>query len=165
MKFCYFDPPCKLHVSWCTQELFFRVLSWATLYSPCIHPLCGTVSMAWVTVTMWWDEGLHLPVTPTRFSHWIHHNRGWMHCHNAPILAGETSVRVGKDTLLPARTVILLSWICLNLLLFPFLHSRLVPYRAVIWKPCVYSSVLQSRWFTYSSLWFYLPSAEKSKSA
>lgn len=77
---------------------------------------------------------------------------GWKHCCNAPVLPGESSVRVEEGTLLPARTVTWLSWICLSLLIFPFLHSLIVPHSAAIWKPREYSSVLQSRWFTYPSL-------------
>lgn len=52
-------------------------------------------------------------------------------------------MKVEKDTLLPAGMIILLSWVFLNLLLFPSLHSLTVPHRPV------YTSALQCRWFTY----------------
>lgn len=76
MKLFYFDPSRKLHVPWCTQELLLKILSWATLDCSFIHPLCGAVSMAWVTVTTRRDKGPHLHATLTPFSHWICHKTG-----------------------------------------------------------------------------------------
>lgn len=82
----------------------------------------------------------------------IKNKRGWKHYCGAPVLPGEPIVSMEEDTLPPARRVIWLCWACLNLLLFHFLHSLIVPHSAAIWKLRVYLSVLLSRWFTYLSL-------------